>query len=236
MEPKTCPWCAGPVQPTPGRGRPAVYCSPRCRRYAYEHRRAAQRAGEPVRVVVERPAPQVIERTRRVWSRPDPTALAEALQEHPDLAAPVLGRMVQLATTGRLSEQARTALGAQLVRFTAELFTARFALNRRPATGTAGTVSPEQWGELAAAANRVTAAERALDARERALNAREERLQRRRDELDRREQEIADRQARARVHEDQARRIRHRLQDLEAGTRQQAARPGAGSSFFRPIP
>ena len=146
MESKICPWCTGPVAPKPGRGRPPVYCSDQCRRYAYEHRRAAQRESQPVRIIVEKTPPQVIERTRRAWSRPDPNALAEALEEHPDLAAPVLRRMVELATNERLSNRARTALGAHLARFTAELFTARFAFNPRPATTTGRVITAEQWG------------------------------------------------------------------------------------------
>jgi len=181
-----------------------MYCSDQCRRYAYEHRRAAQRESQPVRIIVEKTPPQVIERTRRAWSRPDPNALAEALEEHPDLAAPVLRRMVELATNERLSNRARTALGAHLARFTAELFTARFAFNPRPATTTGRVITAEQWGDLAAAAGQITAAERALDARERALTAREERLRQRQYHLDQRAQDIAYRPAQARSHEPQA--------------------------------
>lgn len=232
MESKTCPWCTGPIALKPGRGRPPVYCSDQCRRYAYEHRRAAQREGQPVRVLVEKAPPQVVERIQRAWSRPDPSALAEALEEHPDLAAPVLRRMVELATNERLSDRARTALGVHLARFAAELFAARFAWNPRPATVTARAVTAEQWGELAAAAGRITAAERGLDDRERALTAREERLRQHQADLDRRAEDITHRHAQARAHEDQARRIRHRLQDLEAQARQH--RTGPGSSFHRP--
>lgn len=232
MESKICPWCTGPVAPKPGRGRPPVYCSDQCRRYAYEHRRAAQRESQPVRIIVEKTPPQVIERTRRAWSRPDPNALAEALEEHPDLAAPVLRRMVELATNERLSNRARTALGAHLARFTAELFTARFAFNPRPATTTGRVITAEQWGDLAAAAGQITAAERALDARDRALTAREERLRQRQDDLDQRAQDIAYRHAQARAHEEQARRIRHQLNDLEAQARQHPTHQG--SSFYRP--
>lgn len=188
-----------------------------------------------MRVVVEKSPPHVIERTRRSWSRPDPNALAEALEEYPDLAAPVLRRMVDLAVNDRLSERARTALGTYLLRFTVELFHARFAFNRLPATSTTRAVTAEQWGYLAAAAGQITAAERALDARERALGQHEERLQQRQTELDRRAEDIAQRHAQAREHEEQARRTRHRLKELETQARHQQT-AGPGRSFYRATP
>lgn len=230
-----CPWCRGSIERKPGPGRPAVYCSDRCRRYAYEQRRAAQRDGEPVRVVVEKSPPRTVERTRQAWSRPDPNALADALEEHPDLAAPVLRRMVELAINERLSERARVALGTYLMRFTTELFGARYAWNPRPATATARAMTADQWGHLAAAGDKVTAAERAFDHRQRTLDYREKKLQQRQDELDRRAEDVAQSYARARKHEEQTRRIRHRLEALEAQSRRQQA-PGSGSSFYRPGP
>ncbi|MEX5257888.1 hypothetical protein [Kocuria arenosa] len=235
MESKTCPWCGDPIQQRPGRGRPPVYCSTRCRRYAYEQRRAAEREGQPVRVVVKQSPPHVIERTRQAWSRPDPNALAEALEEYPDLAAPVLRRMVELAVNDRLSERARTALGTYLVRFTGELFRARFAFSQRPATSATRVVTAEQWGYLAVATDRITAAERALDLRTRALDQREERLQQRQTELDRRAEDIAQRYEQAGEHEEQARRIRHRLNDFETQARRQQT-AGPGGSFYRATP
>lgn len=214
-----------------------MYCSDRCRRYAYEQRRAAERDGEPVRVVVEKSVPRTMQRTRQAWSRPDPNALAEALEEHPDLAAPVLRRMVQLATNEQLSERARVSLGTYTARFITELFAARFALNPRPATATARALTAEQWGQLAAAGDEITAAERALDHRERMLTNREEALERKQQEyqtkLDRYAEEVARMHARAREHETQARRIRQRLEAVEAQSRRQQFL-GSGSSFHRP--
>jgi hypothetical protein len=237
MSTTTCPWCEGVLERKPGRGRPSVYCSDRCRRYAYEQRRAAEREGEPVRVVVEKSAPRTVQRTHQAWSRPDPNALAEALEEHPGLAGPVLRRIVQLATNERLSERARVSLGTYLARFITELFDARFAFNPRPATATARALTAEQWGQLAAAGDKITAAERVLDHRERMLTNREEALERKQQQdqakLDRHAEEISQMHARAREHETQARRIRQRLEAVEAQSRRQKFL-GSGSSFHRP--
>lgn len=48
---RVCPRCSNPVPPRRSpHGRPAVWCSPRCRKAASAQRRAAQQAGIPVRI------------------------------------------------------------------------------------------------------------------------------------------------------------------------------------------
>jgi len=204
MDPGECAWCGTRLEPRTGRGRPAVYCSVRCRRYGYEQRRAAVREGDPVRVVVQRPAPEVVERVRQRWSRPNPQQVAEALEEDPELAGSVLRRIVELATNGR-----------------------------RPATGLARELSAEQWGVLAAVADRSTRAEQVM-ARER------EQLDQRAKLLAEREAELVQRSRQVQVREDdlveqhrQVRELKRRLRSAQS-TPANSPKPGhSGSSFFR---
>jgi hypothetical protein len=240
MSTTTCPWCKGVIERKSGRGRPSVYCSDRCRRYAYEQRRAAEREGEPVRVVVEKTPPHTIQRTRQVWVKPDPNALADALDENPELVGPVLERIVQLAVGRRLSERSRVRLGISVAHFVAQLIKARSPWSVYPAAATARDFTAEQWGQLAAAGDQITAAERALDVRAEMLTRYEELLRRDREQYQQRrewqEEQTAQKYALAREHERETRRIRDRLQVLEAQARYQGGQkgPGPGSSFYRP--
>lgn len=47
----SCSFCAGPMPPPAGRGRPAVYCSGACRKAAHEARRTARPGAFEVKVV-----------------------------------------------------------------------------------------------------------------------------------------------------------------------------------------
>nr|WP_192959505.1 hypothetical protein [Rhodococcus erythropolis] len=62
MDPNTCPRCGNPVTVKP-RGRPARWCSDRCRKLASEERRAAERGAIGLEIrdhtrVVEKPVPE----------------------------------------------------------------------------------------------------------------------------------------------------------------------------------
>ena len=233
MDPGECAWCGTRLEPRTGRGRPAVYCSVRCRRYGYEQRRAAVREGDPVRVVVQRPAPEVVERVRQRWSRPNPQQVVEALEEDPELAGSVLRRIVELATNGRLSERSRVVVGKHLGWFAVEAFRARVSMDRRPATGLVRELSAEQWGVLAAVADRSTRAEQVMT-RER------EQLDQRAKLLAEREAELVQRSRQVQVREDdlveqhrQVRELKRRLRSAQS-TPANSPKPGhSGSSFFR---
>jgi hypothetical protein len=62
MEARTCPRCGRSFVPRP-RGRPRLWCSDECRRLAFEKRRAARAAGEPVEIREEIRA-RLVERSR----------------------------------------------------------------------------------------------------------------------------------------------------------------------------
>lgn len=73
MEKAACPRCGGPMpQPRPT-GRPARWCSDRCKRAAYEERRAAANGAIGVKIVewvVEQDAHGVSECAERVMASP----------------------------------------------------------------------------------------------------------------------------------------------------------------------
>jgi hypothetical protein len=105
MEVKRCPRCGGALpagQWPPKPGRPAVWCSQRCRRAAYEERRAAANGAIGVRVeIVERLVERVRIETQRV-----PVSPAEAAQVvlgSPRACRTVLESLAAEADAGRLA-------------------------------------------------------------------------------------------------------------------------------------
>jgi len=87
MTDRQCPRCGEnlPPQRWTGRGgRPQIWCSQRCRRAAYEERRAAANGAIAVRLeVIEKPVERIIERVRvekQIEIRPQKVDAAEAAQ------------------------------------------------------------------------------------------------------------------------------------------------------------
>lgn len=67
----TCPRCGNEVpRSTSGRGRPRVWCSHRCRRAAYEERRAAANGAIAIEVVARHTEPPWDETIARVLASP----------------------------------------------------------------------------------------------------------------------------------------------------------------------
>ena len=112
---KRCPRCssemdAPPWPPKPG--RPSVWCSPQCRRAAYEERRAAANGAIAVRVeVVEKPVERVVERVR-IETKTVSASPAEATQivlNSPRACRTVLEALADDADAGRLNISAHAA-------------------------------------------------------------------------------------------------------------------------------
>ena len=73
MEKAACPRCGGPMPQPRSTGRPATWCSDRCKRAAYEERRAAANGAIAVKIiekVVDRDAHGVNECAERVMATP----------------------------------------------------------------------------------------------------------------------------------------------------------------------
>ncbi len=109
MEVKRCPRCSVEMstkQWPPKPGRPSLWCSQRCRRAAYEERRAAANGAIAVRVeVAETVVERIVERVR-VETRHAPVRPAEAAQivlGSPRACRTVLEALTAEADAGRLN-------------------------------------------------------------------------------------------------------------------------------------
>ncbi|WP_082967135.1 hypothetical protein [Mycobacterium sp. 852002-51163_SCH5372311] len=108
MTAKRCPRCGAEMPSNtwpPKPGRPSVWCSQRCRRAAYEERRAANNGAVAVRVqVLEKPVERIVERVR-IETRDVPSSPAEAAQivlRSPRACRTVLESLTADADSGRL--------------------------------------------------------------------------------------------------------------------------------------
>ncbi len=94
---ESCPRCGGPVHWS-GRGRRARWCSPACRRAAYEERRAAATGAIAVRVV-----------QRETTREPSPAECVARVLGSPRACREVLNGLTTLAANGQLDTGAHTA-------------------------------------------------------------------------------------------------------------------------------
>ena len=111
MADRKCPRCgkALPAPPVPPRpGRPPVWCSQRCRRAAYEERRAAANGAIAVRTeTIEKPVERIVERVRiekQIEVRTKHVTAAEAAQivlGSPRACATVLDTLAAETLEGR---------------------------------------------------------------------------------------------------------------------------------------
>ncbi len=97
MDVKSCPRCGGPVHWS-GRGRRARWCSPACRRAAYEEHRAAATGAIAVRVV-----------KRETTRKPSPAECVARVLASPRACREVLNDLTTLAASGQLDTGAHTA-------------------------------------------------------------------------------------------------------------------------------
>ncbi len=97
MDIESCPRCGRPVHWS-GRGRRARWCSPACRRAAYEERRAAATGAIAVRVV-----------QRETTREPSPAECVARVLASPRACREVLNGLTTLAANGQLDTGAHTA-------------------------------------------------------------------------------------------------------------------------------
>ena len=94
MEERRCPRCSGLMPPARRTGRPATWCSDRCKRAAYEERRAAANGAIAVRIV-----------EKIVQLDPhDISACADQVMESPAACRRVFQHLAELARDGRLDD------------------------------------------------------------------------------------------------------------------------------------
>jgi hypothetical protein len=136
MEVKQCPRCGTALPATswpPKPGRPSVWCSQRCRRAAYEERRAAANGAIGVRVeIVEKPVERIIERVRIETERV-PVGPAEAAQivlASPRACRTVLDHLAAAADAGSLDAGAHAPMLRAAIRLLQSLKKARLIEDR----------------------------------------------------------------------------------------------------------
>ena len=91
-----CAFCAGPMPPPAGRGRPAVFCSGTCRKAAHEARRTARPDAFEVKVV-----------ERVVVESHDVAGCVEAVLASPAACRRVLRALALAARDGTLATDPR---------------------------------------------------------------------------------------------------------------------------------
>ena len=94
MEKLGCPRCGGPMPQPRSTGRPATWCSDRCKRAAYEERRAAANGAVAVKIVEK-----VVERDTHSVNE-----CAERVMASPVACRRVLDHMAELASAGQLHD------------------------------------------------------------------------------------------------------------------------------------
>ncbi|CAN5291384.1 hypothetical protein BH09ACT12_BH09ACT12_05460 [soil metagenome] len=94
MTDPTCPRCDGPMPSARTTGRPATWCSDRCKRAAYEERRAAANAAIAVKIVEK-----VVVRDGH-----DLQGCADRVIESPAACRRVLDHLALLARGGHLAD------------------------------------------------------------------------------------------------------------------------------------
>lgn len=113
---RRCPRCGAETASQAGpsrRGRPPVWCSQRCRRAAYEERRAATNGAVAIRIeTIEKPVEKVIVRVRTETQKVavTPAEAAEIVKRSPRACRAILEFLAAEADAGRLNSGAHQPL------------------------------------------------------------------------------------------------------------------------------
>jgi hypothetical protein len=97
----TCARCAAPLPTAATTGRPRVYCSPACRKAAYDDRRARKPGAFQVRLV-ERTIVETVETTPTVQESHDIAECARRVAGSPRAVTNILGGIAAQARAGAL--------------------------------------------------------------------------------------------------------------------------------------
>jgi hypothetical protein len=101
---RVCPRCGAPVPPRrSSRGRPALWCSPTCRKAASADRRAAHRVDAPVRIVEVERVREIVRRIEVPVRAPvTPEQAVAVVLDSPAACRKVLQQLTKMVRTGRL--------------------------------------------------------------------------------------------------------------------------------------
>lgn len=114
MQPRTCPRCNATIEES-GKGRPPIWCSQKCRRAAYEERRAgaAGAISIEIREVVREIEREVVRMEKR---KPSIEECVERVLVSPRACRDVLDALAIKAEADRLDSGLHTATVAAAVR------------------------------------------------------------------------------------------------------------------------
>lgn len=216
---RTCPHCGTELTSHTGPGRPAIYCSPACRKKAHQLRHAAQLRGEPIRIIRE-PAPQpithTIHRTRTVYTKPTRPELTRLLREDPAFLAEIIEDLSAFLNY----TNAPKGLPQELAQRFGDLMVNLYQNQARGRLTLPGT-DPKLWARMAAETERV---EQFMDA----LHDREKTLEQQAQDLTQSQKQIqADRAELEKQHE----KVKHQQAQVEQLRADARARYESGREF-----
>lgn len=127
MQPRPCPRCNAPIEES-GKGRPPIWCSQKCRRSAYEERRAG--AAGAISIEIREVVREVEREVVRVETKTPPIEeCAERVLASPRACRDVLDALATRAEAGRLDSGLHTATVDAAVRLVEALIASG---NRHP--------------------------------------------------------------------------------------------------------
>lgn len=132
IPPARCARCGSALPAAAATGRPRVYCSPACRKAAYEDRRARKPEAFQVRVV-DRTIERTIETTRTVDEGHDLLECVRRVAASPRAVTNILASLAGAALTGTLQHDPRWAPAARAITdLNRALFHGQNPAGRRP--------------------------------------------------------------------------------------------------------
>ena len=109
-----CARCGSALPAAAATGRPRVYCSPACRKAAYEDRRARKPEAFQIRVV-DRTVERTVETTRTIDEGHDLPECVRRAAASPRAVTNILAVLTGMARTGTLQSDPRWASAARAI-------------------------------------------------------------------------------------------------------------------------
>lgn len=153
LEPRTCPYCGTDFYYEKGPGRPPIYCTDNCRKYAAAHRKYAQDTNTPVRLLhaspVEiTPVPTPVIR----YIKPSKEQMKDYLRSDPATAIPHLVKELGFCLNDRkIPRTERAAIAQTLGRVLVQLARAEYGPvgNESASVPIETQMSPQDYVHLA---------------------------------------------------------------------------------------
>ena len=151
-----CPHCKEEFTYHNGRGRNPIYCSSNCRKYAAAHRRYAREAGNPVRIIREKPhvEPRPEPKNIIVYQRPRKADMRAYIRQEPSKIIPdLLTELGYCLNDRKVPRTERAELARALGKALTRLAKSEYGFVRNEKTGTpiSSELSPQEIAHYAQA-------------------------------------------------------------------------------------